>query len=200
MAPRAALLAALLATVAACGAGRTGPRVSSPFTEADATAFDDAVDRLATPEGLPEGFRERWQRRLCMRSSRSDVVAVVTVRNLRLDTNPDRVSRYRVVAHVERQLFGDEIEELALSVREGDIGWDTVAGREDKILGGTFIAYVKWYHRADEGEGESLDARREADEEDDDELPVDAHWHLSPASEQVLRRTERALASREEDD
>ncbi len=191
---------AALALVAACG-GAQGPRVSSPFTESDAEVFDDAVDRLSTPADLPEGFRERWQRRLCRRSARSDVVAVVTIPSVRADTNPDRRSRYRIVARVERQLHGEAIDELVLPVREDDPGYETVHGRDDALLEGTYVAYVKWYHRRDDGDAVGFDARIEDGEGDDeDDLPVDAHWHLSPASEQVLEATERALEAREGDD
>jgi hypothetical protein len=198
MMSRVALVMAVTTALAACGAS-LGPRVSSPFTAGDAEVFDDAFDRLATPTDLPEGFRERWQRRLCKRAARSDVVAVVTVPNIRVDTNPDRVSRLRIIAHVERQLFGDGIDELVLPVREGEVGWDTVSGREDELLGGTFVAYVKWVHR-DDDEEPGLSARASSeDAEAEDERPVEAHWHLSPASEQVVGATERALVAREDD-
>jgi hypothetical protein len=178
---RALGLALLALFAVACGGARLEPTVSSPFTEADAGPFDDAVDRLEVPEQLPGGWGTRWAAQLRHRAARSDVIAVVHVPATRIDSTPERVTTYRLLATVERTLKGDAFETLELPIREGELGWETVQGHEDRILDARFVAYVKWY--------------RPSEDE-----PVRAHFHLSPASEEVVRATEAALAAVEEED
>jgi hypothetical protein len=181
MRAKGAILAAclLVGLAGACGARRLEPTVSSPFTEADAGPFDGAADLLGVPGDLPGGWRVRWEEHLRLRAERSDVIAVVALPAARIDSTPERVTTYRLLARVERILKGEAFETLELPLREGDPGWATVEGREDRILDGRFIAYVKWY--------------RPSEDE-----PVRARWHLSPASEDVLQETEAAIAALED--
>jgi len=170
------LLLALLAAPA-CGGGTTEVHLS-PFTAEHAEVFEDGVDFVADPENLEGRWREDWSRDLDRRVTWADVIAMVTIRTLRTDTDPDRQTTFRLIAEAGRELLGDIPEEVELKVHQHEVGFGTVEGNHRQILDQEFIAFLKWY------ETENGD--------------VAAHWHLSPGSDPVVSRTEYLIERRHE--
>jgi hypothetical protein len=173
------VLTVLLAAVLAAGAGCKGSsqKTTTPtqLTTEDAALFEQGVDFIAKLEGLEGRWREDWERDLQGRVQRADLVAVVTVRTLRTDTDPERRVTHRVVAHVDRVIRGQApTSELELAVREGAAGFASVDQAVGRLPQQTLVAYVKWV-MGELGE------------------PV-AHFHLSPASEEVVAATEGWVA------
>jgi hypothetical protein len=172
-------ISSILVAVAACGGGSQEVEVQvTPFTEEHALVFEDGVDFVADPEGLEGRWREDWSRELDQRVSWSDVVAVVTVRTIRTDTDPNRETTLRLLAEPSRTLLGDVPDEVELKVKQHETGFSTVEGNHRQILSTEFIAFLKWY-QADDGS-------------------VLPHWHLAPASDPVLSRVEYLLERRRE--
>lgn len=163
---------------AACGGSQEVEVQLSPFTEEHAEVFEDGVDLVADPEGLEGRWREDWSRDLDRRVSWSDVIAVITVRTIRTDTDPNRRTTLRLVVEPSRELVGDIPDEVDLKVFHDAPGFSTVEGNSRQILDQEFIAFLKWY-QADDGS-------------------VLPHWHLSPASQPVLSRVEYLLERRRE--
>jgi hypothetical protein len=162
-----------------CGGGTGSIRVTSEFTSEDAELFEDGFDFVKEPAALEGQWLEDWQREIKSRVANSDFIATVTVTTLRTDVNPERQTSFRVVANVERKLYGSiPGSELQLTVDEKAVGYASVKDNQDLYLNQVFVAYLKWYEKPD---GE-----------------VAAHWHLSPASEGIVGATEKLVAERTE--
>jgi len=173
-----ALLALFCAPALACGSASTVVRPTSEFTAEDAQIFQDAVDFVGDPDVLEGRWREEWSNDLQSRVEAADVVAVVRVGTLRTDIDPGQVRTFRLIANARRVLLGEVPDrQLTLMVAQGQGGFETVDGNEARILDNHFVAFVKWY-----------------------ETPtgdVAGHWHLSPATEGVVRRVEYLAQRRE---
>lgn len=168
------LFAALTLCLSACAsAPQTVP--NTPLTPDESRVYEHGVDFIATLEGLEGRWRDEWNRDLDVRVGSSDAIAVVTVRTLRTDIDPEQRVTHRIFATVDRVIAGDTRgKEIEMSVRQGVPGFPSVNDNLARVEGGQFVAYLKWF-RAEGGN-------------------VAAHWHLSPASAQVLAETEGAVA------
>lgn len=172
------LFAALTLCLIGCASGpQTLP--NTPLTPEESRAYEHGVDFIATLEGLEGRWREEWDKDLDVRVGSADAIAVVTVRTLRTDIDPEQRVTHRIFASVDRVILGDARgKEIELSVRQGVPGFPSVNDNLARIEGGNFVAYIKWF-RAEGGN-------------------VAAHWHLSPASSQVLGETEGAAARKQD--
>jgi len=165
----------------ACGGASVPdrPQTAPPLTAEEEQLFEDGVDFVGDPETLEGRWRQDWSRELDQRVRRSDVVARVTVETLRTDTDLDRRVTYRLVVASEETYIGTFPRDLTLSSMEGDSGYGTLAGNDRRILDQDFVLFLKWAG----AEGE-----------------VVPRWHHSPASEQVVTRTEWLLDRRRADE
>jgi hypothetical protein len=163
------VLTALLFLTVACGGAKT-TTVVTPLTPEQAKAFDHGIDFVTTLEGLEGRWRDDWDQDLQVRVSSADLIAAVTVRTLRTDTDPTQRVTYRLVAHVDRELVGEQGDkELELAVNDAQPGYLSVRENMTRIADKQYVAYVK---RGPDG-GDA--------------------WHLSPASDQVLSETESKI-------
>lgn len=134
-----------------------------------------AIDDPALLEG---SWLETWEQEIDLRVRSADVVGYVRITTMRTDTDLERHETHRLVAHIDTLRLGEGIgDELELVVREGDAGFDTVHNQDRRILNQRFVAFVKW---TQESEG----------------MPIVARWHLSPASERVVRRVNSLVEAR----
>lgn len=158
---------------AACHKAPTSPGVASaPLSADEARLFERGVDFVAKPEGLEGRWREDWDAELEQRVRSADLVALVTVRTLRTDTAPDQRVTHRLAAHVDRVITGKgPSDELELASDESAAGFASLDQAISRMADQKFVAFVKWSPDASSGE------------------PV-AHFHLSPASAEVLTQTE----------
>lgn len=169
----AAIAASLLCS---CTPAPPVAHVSSAFTDEDAKLFDDGIDFVADPGGLEGSWLEDWQKDLERRVGSADVVATVTVSTIRTDVDPSQRQTIHLVADVDKNIVGKAPgSELELTVEEGQPGFATVQGNDQRILNQPFVAYVKWY-RTQDGD-------------------VKPHWHLAPATPTVVEQTQ-SLADR----
>jgi hypothetical protein len=130
---------------AACGASRPGPQVTSPFSERDATLFDDGVDLLEDPDALAGQWRTAWEDELSERVERGDSIVEGTVTRLNAQADPDQRTSYRIELRVERVHRGHPgKKELTLISREGALGYPSLASNPDRVLGRAFIAFIKY--------------------------------------------------------
>ena len=135
--------------------------VSSPFTPELELLFDDGVDFFAEPASLEGSWRDASIRDTQGRVDAADVVAVVEVHTVHVDSDPSQRTSYRLVGRVSRHLLGaSPTSDLRLSCRAGPPGYETIAGNQHRLLNREFVVYLKWY--------------------DSPEGTVEAHWHLSP--------------------
>ena len=152
------LIAALGCVVLGCA----GASVNAPLTAfrpSDAALFDNAVDLRTPAPGEGEGGL------LDARVRRADLVAAVRVRSLSSELIKRR-SAYRLKLGVEDQLKGTSTGEVVVRVTDAEPGYRTVEVNEDRLLHGSFIAFIKWEIRPDST----------------DLIP---HWHISVDSEPV---------------
>lgn len=172
---RASLFSVVLA---ACGGanGSENPamRPSSPFTAEHAKFFDDAVDLIREPEVLGGRWAEEWDEDLRGRVGYADLVARVVVQTLRTDTDLEHRNTYHLVCQINEVLHGESPgRSTEVAVSEGTGGFETVARNERRIVDGRFILFVKWYS--------------------DDAGEVKAHWHLTPATRELVAQVKQML-------
>jgi hypothetical protein len=173
------LVLAFIASIPSCGGPQeTLARVTSPFTPELEPIYENGIDLVRDPRILEGQWLETWESEIDQRVANADVVALVTVPTLRTDVDLEQRRTFRLVAHVDRVLFGEGVgQEITFVVREGQPGFDSVETNERSLLNVQYLAFVKW--AADESDG-----------------AVRARWHLSPASDTVADRVRAALAAR----
>lgn len=159
--------AALFAAIAGCGGGPAPIVVTSPFTDEHETAFENGIDYIEDPTILEGSWLSSWEDDIDRRVQLSDAVALVTVTTLRQDVDLDRHETYRLITRVDRERHGELPDEVTFVVRHDQAGFGTVHGNDARILNQRFVAFVKWA----EEEGQIV-----------------PRWHLSPATERVVRR------------
>ena len=156
-----------------CGGSAGGIKPSSPFTDEHARLFDDGVDLVSEPDKQPGRWGDDWRADLEGRMAESDAVAVGTVTTVHTDVNLDGKTSYRVVLDVDETPRGPlPSDELSLRSSEDAQGYPTMQANRERILNRRMIAFIKWYRGAD---------------------GTAAHWHISPASEQVAARVRDGL-------
>ena len=137
------------------------------------------MDLVADPGQLSGRWREDWDRELQERVGRADLVLLFRVETVRTDIDPDRRRTHRLEGEVVRTLFGAWPEgdrDLTLRVADTEPGFGTIEGREQQVMGTTFVAFLRL-------------------------VPTDAggvqpRWHLSPATASVLGQTKALLEQR----
>jgi hypothetical protein len=148
------------------------------MTQAQSTVFENGVDFIDDPTLLEGSWLETWEQEVDLRVRSSDVIAYVRITTMRTDTDLERHETHRLIAHIDSLRHGEAAgEEIELVVREGEAGFDTVHEQDRRILNQRFVAFVKWTQETPED-------------------PIVARWHLSPASERVVRRVNTLVESR----
>ena len=163
----------LFALAAACATSSTtsAPTTGVPLTEEDRVLFDDGVDFVGDPSVLEGRWRDDWSRELDERVTKADIVSYVRVRALRTDLDLERRTTYRLLIEEVEGIVGDLPEDLALASLDGDGGFTTIDGNENRILDQELVLFLKWEQREPGAE-------------------VRPRWHLSPHTEQVTSRVE----------
>lgn len=179
----AALLA--LATLGA-GCGSATPQVVvTPMTPEGESAFENGVDFYDDPSLLEGSWLDNWEQEIEHRVALSDAIAVVHITTVRRDTDLERHDTYHLVAAVDSSRFGDMPTEVSLAAREGEVGFGTIAGNDERLLTPPadhpdhFILFLKWSH--------------------DDAGATVARWHISPAGAGVVQRVNSLIELRRQD-
>jgi hypothetical protein len=155
--------------VTACG-GSTPKTNYSPTTPEQERVFEHGVDFVAALEGLEGRWRDDYERDLQERVAGSDFIGIVKVVTLLTETDPEQRVTHRLVGTIQRTVAGTDLKDVELRVREGQLGFPTVHENLQRIEQREFVVFVKWYQ--------------------DDQGERAAHFHLSPASEQIVSATE----------
>lgn len=160
--------------VAACSAPARQIRPTSPFTAEMGRLFDDSVDYVENVDGLGGRVASEWQHQIEGLSRTSDVIGVATIETVLQGQDSDGATIYRLTASVSSLLRGTTPEDhrVQLRVSQGQAGFNTVQGREERLQRGGYVFFVKWYT---DGAG-----------------ALQAHWHLSPQSDALIARIRAA--------
>lgn len=168
--------ATALALLSVACAGQGGAVNTTPLSREEARLFDRSVDFMGRVGGLEGRWREDWDRDLSRRVAASDLIVIVHVRKSRTDRDPEGRITHRLYGDVERILRGSAPgPEIELFVREGEPGFTSIHENLLRLQGARLVAYVKWYESETGREG---------------------HFHLAPASPDVVQETEARLAIR----
>jgi hypothetical protein len=102
------------------------------------------------------------------------VVATAHVETVMVETDPEGGRSYRLTVTLTDPLRGGLPAEhrANLRVTEGQVGYRTVTGRENRLQTMSFVAFLRWYR-----DGAGL---------------VRAHWHLSPMTDALVSRVRAA--------
>ena len=162
----------LLAVLAACGGGSQEfvPRQTSPFTAEHSLVFDSGADFINTPDLLTGSWRDDWSRVLSSRVSAADFVGVVRVNSVRSSSDPSLHTQFHLMATKEREIIGHAPLELDLGTVEADRGYVSVKNGQREIFQHVFLVFLKW--------------------KEDDSHVATPRWHISPATEPILRRVD----------
>lgn len=166
------LVLSLAAQLAACGGSSPKPTYA-PVTPEQERVFEHGVDFVAALEGLEGRWRDDYEKDLQERVAGADFIGVVKVVTMLTETDPEQRVTYRLVGSIKRTLAGQELKELELRVREGQGGFPTIQENLQRIEQREFVVFAKWY--------------------EDDHGERAAHFHLSPASEQIVSATESSV-------
>lgn len=150
----------VLGLLLACG-GSSGAGPGVEFVPEDSLTFDDSVDMIDKPVIV----ESEWQGQFEKRVTRADFIGTVRVDAISLDADR-RGSGYRLNVRVTDTLRGRAPREMVLRVNDQQPGFQSVSMYEDRLLGGSFVAFVKW----------------QEDAESRQSIP---RWHLSPNSPAV---------------
>lgn len=163
---------ALFATPA-CGPATRNIRPTSPFTAEMGRLFDDSVDYVQNIEALGGHLAEDWGTQIDGLSRGSDLMAVAQIETVLQGQDSQGARIYRLTANMTDIVRGEAPADrhVQLRVSEGQAGFNTVAGKEDRLQRGRYMVFVKWYT---DGAGE-----------------VQAHWHLTPYTDELLARVRR---------
>lgn len=157
----------------ACGGASTNNVRYTPLTPDQERVFEHGVDFVAALEGLEGRWREDYERDLQERVAGADFIGIVKIGTLLTETDPEQRNTHRLVASASRTMAGEDLKNLELRTRQGQTGFPTIHDNLQRIEAREFVVYVKWY-RDDQGERA-------------------AHFHLSPASEQIVSATESVI-------
>ena len=161
------LLSLLLS--AACGSSAPAVDRADPLPATLAPYFDNGVDFVADPEVLEGEWRRDWSTELDTRVQESDTIAMVSVRTLREDIDPDGQTTYRVVIEEGRRVLGNPVDGQTLLVQDGALGFNSVAENVTRVQSMDWVLFLKWGLVENE---------------------VVAHWHLSPGTQPVIERVD----------
>ena len=151
----------------ACGGVQSRSQLP-PLTAEQARAFDNGVDFIASLEGIEGRWRDDWEHDLTARVTGADRIALVTVRTLRTDTDPQQQVTYRLQAVVDEDVAGKGARELELTVPAGAAGFGTIHDNTTRIPDKQYVVYLR---AADAGD----------------------RFHLSAASDPVVVETRRKI-------
>jgi len=175
---RVSIAAAILVSpLAACGSA--APRVVvTPMTAAQEPLFENGVDFIDDPSLLEGSWLETWEQEIDARVAASDLMAYVRITTLHTDSDLERRETHRLLAHIDSLRHGiNPGEDVELVARAGEGGFDTVRNNDARILNQRFVVFVRWTQA-------------------DEDAPLVARWHLSPASERVVRRVNSLIEAR----
>lgn len=164
-----------LAVAPSCGGGAVR-RTLTPMTPEAEVAFENGVDFIDDPSLLEGSWLEEWETDISRRVDLCDAVLVVRVTAVQQNVDLDRDLSYRLVAHIENVRFGTGFDsEITLVSRQSEPGHTSVHENENRLLQNQFVAYLRFV------------------EEDGAVIP---RWHLSPAGDRIIRRTNSLLEGR----
>jgi len=165
-----------LSGCATTGASTSTSSPTSAYSDGDAKLFDDGVDFIGSVLALEGQWQVDWEAELRARTAAASTVAVVTVHTLTTHTDPRHSLTHRLFVKPVRVLAGSmDPEGLHLASDEASRGFRTVNSNLRKLASGRYLLYAKKFRS---------------------ETGVEAlHWHLSPASEEVVAATSRMLAA-----
>ena len=163
----------------ACGSTSTA-LVVRPITAAQAAVYDNGIDYVDNPALLEGHWLETWEQEIDQRVTESDVVSYVTISTIRTDADLERRETFRLTAHSDSIRFGTVEEDFVIVSARTDAGFGTVRGNDTRILNNRFVLFLR--HVQDEVDG-----------------PITTRWHMSPASEPIVRRVNSLVDARHGD-
>jgi hypothetical protein len=136
--------------------------------------FDDSVDYINNLDQLGGAMAQDLNNQLSFLGRNSDLIAVVRIETIAVSQDPDGTRAYRLVSNITDVLSGVAPEDRRVQLRtaQGQVGFNTVSGRQDRLQTGQWLLFVKWYT---DGSGETR-----------------PHWHLYPHSDELVNRYREA--------
>jgi hypothetical protein len=141
---------------------------SSEFLASDASLFSDGLDMAGDTAALGGRWAQDYADALSQRIDRADLIALATVTTLRTDVTPEQRRTHWLVVKLDKRFKGMFSDELPLAVTEGAPGFESVARSRDELLHQQFMLFTKW-------------------QQEQDEAPVRARWHLSRATPELIQ-------------
>ncbi len=174
-APLRQVLALCLCLTSAC-ASRPQIRATGPFTAEMARYFDDSVDYITNLDELGGRMAADLNTQLGFLARTADLIAVVRIETVAVSQDPDGTQAYRLMGAVTETLHGTAPDHhVQLRAVQGQAGYNTVSGRQDRLQNGRWLVFIRWYT---DGQGE-----------------VRAHWHMYPHSDAMVNRMREATGT-----
>ena len=176
-----AIAFAVALALAASGCGSTSARtVARPMTAEQAAVYDNGIDYVDNPALLEGPWLATWEREIDQRVTEADAVSYVTISTIRTDADLEHRETFRLTAHSDSIRYGTIDEDVVIVSARSDAGFETVRGNDTRILNNRFVLFLRWAQA-------------------DASSPLVARWHLSPASEFIVRRVNSLVDARHGD-
>lgn len=160
----AAVLAAACLAAASCGGG--GFKVGDEFEPGETRFFDDGVDMMKEPSKLSGQWAFDHGEELEGRVHFADLVALVEVVSVQTVRDLDGVEAKQIRVEVLETFYGDSPSRALTLHSAAESRGHALVLRHESRLSGTFVLFARFF-AGEDGE-------------------IDNHFHLSPASSEVL--------------
>ena len=160
--------------LASCGTAFTA---GQPWDPNEGRFFDDGIDLIAEPSKLSGEWAFRCDEELGARVSLADLIAVVKVGTVQTTQDLDGLEAKRIDTSIVEVLYGQTpTGAFALRSSKESMGYPLII-RHERHLTGSQLLFLRWF--------------------EDDKGALDHHFHLSPASPEVLKKVRRKIKRRE---
>lgn len=170
-----AMAVAVAGAAAACGGGFAAGKPWNASVEA--SIFDDGADLFDDPARLSGKSENSARQALEVRADLADALAIVDVVSVQSSGAAGEAEARRIGVELVEPLHG-ELPGRAFALESGisALGNSVIRRLEPRLSGGRFVAFIRWF----ELEGGA----------------VGHHFHLSPASAEVLEIVRPRAAAR----
>ena len=178
--PLSIVLTAICCALCVGSCGGADLKVGVPWNPEDAPFFDDGADLIENPTILAGTWGGRQKNWMEGRVQLADVVAVVEIQAVQTDIDADVVNGTRIDVRVVNELYGvPPGDRISLQSLVNAPGHELIV-RNEKRLYGNFILFYRSFAVQGKGSKET----------------VGHHFHLSPASPELVDYVKKRLALR----
>jgi len=175
----ARLMTAVVVAAALAGCGG-GFKVGKSWDPGESRLFDDGIDVVENMSSLSGKWEFDMKNELDARVNLADTVAIVEVTAVQTNEDLDGIESRKLNSRVIKVLYGETPgDEVGLHSTQESLGYSLITRHEARLVD-THIAFIRWF--------------------DGEDGKLANHFHLSPASPQLVKAVKEMIETREEEE